>query len=523
MTKITFSIGPLGSGKTQFVTEYIREHIAKDTGANQVNTSNRLAVAVSDLGALNDDGRRIKTAHPNADVFGFKAGCVCCERRQDLEKLLEQIDPSYDNIIIEPSGAANPADFISVVEEIKIKSRPDFTIDDVFLMIPAIHYDQVAQLYSVRAGLSVANHVVLTKTKHVSQDKLALIKKDIRKQNIVGSVSEYDVNTDTKLRLPSRMPWRKTDQVQLEHGHEHYHRITMPLAELSVTELENLLGIQKQGGIVLGTQNVNTSKIGINPIPRIKGVIPGYEFDVVFGELTVRPTSQTIGISRATIIFAKEQSQIALDLASKARSYLATDTKPLSADASLGEKQAAFKYYLDFAHTAQPTNLGRIVANYEATDVPYSIAKDIFLTTKDSAALELALIPYINIRLQALRELPKSTQDDKPYVGVMLGSYLLQMISTKDNIEWEKLCDSTQIEKIKQEVAPSYVAHLKSFTKHTHGSSLEPQDKHYPFFAAMAKLAKPYCNSNLFEDAKQNMITQLDNSFPVASDSWRNI
>jgi hypothetical protein len=201
---------------------------------------------------------------------------------------------------------------------------------------------------------------------------------------------------------------------------------------------------------------------------------------------------------------------------------LSSDTKPLDANATLAEKQAAFKYYLDFAHTAKPSNLGRIVANYEATDLPYSIAKDIYLTTGDSAALELALIPYVGTRLDALTQLLATSQDDKAYVGVMLGSYLLQMIGQKDNINWERLCDSTHIDKIKRDVSVAYIDYLGHFEIKRDGTSLEPQDKHYPFFAAMANLAKPHVLAENYKRAKENMKMQLKDVYPAASELWGN-
>jgi G3E family GTPase len=315
MTNITFAIGPLGSGKTQFVTEYVREYLIDQP-------TRKIAVAVSDLGALNDDARRIKNTHPQTHVFGFKAGCVCCERRQDLERLLENIDSKYSHIVIEPSGAANPADFVSVVEEIKLKHRPDFDIDNVFLMIPALHFDQVSHLYSVRSGLSVANHIILTKIHSVSADTLARIKASVRKLSPTSSISEYDTHIDSRLRLPNVEQWRKKEDANLGHGHghEHYHRITTPLGELTVTQLRQWLGLQEKGSLIItGIQSEQNRDTQVKQIPRIKGIIPGYEFDVVFGELSLRETNHTVGISRATIIFEKEQSQVALNIAAKAR------------------------------------------------------------------------------------------------------------------------------------------------------------------------------------------------------------
>jgi hypothetical protein len=131
----------------------------------------------------------------------------------------------------------------------------------------------------------------------------------------------------------------------------------------------------------------------------------------------------------------------------------------------------------------------------------------------------MALSPYLDIRFKGLRELEQSNQSDKAYVGVMLGSYMVQMLGEKDNVPFDELTESKWVDRIKGEVAPAYFKHLGNFG----GSDLAyfaPDDKHFPFFLWMAERAAPYAERELVSTGARNMANIHNNGL---SEKWERL
>lgn len=96
---VTILTGFLGAGKTTFLNEYI-----------QYNKQSKPAIIENEFGDEGIDGGLIIA--PEADIFEFNNGCLCCNLNDDLFDVLESLwsrKATFDELIIEATGIANPA------------------------------------------------------------------------------------------------------------------------------------------------------------------------------------------------------------------------------------------------------------------------------------------------------------------------------------------------------------------------------------------------------------------------------
>lgn len=99
LVPVTVVAGYLGAGKTTLINELLAD-----------NHGRRLAVVVNDFGAVNIDAALI--ADHDGQTISLKNGCVCCSIADELGDALDRVlalEPTPDQIVIEASGVADPA------------------------------------------------------------------------------------------------------------------------------------------------------------------------------------------------------------------------------------------------------------------------------------------------------------------------------------------------------------------------------------------------------------------------------
>lgn len=99
LVPVTVIAGYLGAGKTTMINELLAD-----------NHGRRLAVLVNDFGAVNIDAALI--ADHDGQTISLKNGCVCCSIADQLGDALDRVlalEPAPDQIVIEASGVADPA------------------------------------------------------------------------------------------------------------------------------------------------------------------------------------------------------------------------------------------------------------------------------------------------------------------------------------------------------------------------------------------------------------------------------
>ena len=109
-TPVFLLTGFLGSGKTTLLNRALKEPALANT-----------AVVVNELGEIGLDQAVIAQATDN--VVLLDAGCLCCANTGALHETLADLDgrrargeiPPFERVIIETSGAADPAPLLNVL------------------------------------------------------------------------------------------------------------------------------------------------------------------------------------------------------------------------------------------------------------------------------------------------------------------------------------------------------------------------------------------------------------------------
>src|SRR5215212_8102379 len=111
--------GFLGAGKTTVVNHLLAHAEGR-----------RIAAVVNDFGAINIDAELIAGASDG--VVSLTNGCICCSLQGDLLRTLAGIlrcNPRPDNIVIETSGVADPADIVrNLMDPVIWKEAPLETV-----------------------------------------------------------------------------------------------------------------------------------------------------------------------------------------------------------------------------------------------------------------------------------------------------------------------------------------------------------------------------------------------------------
>lgn len=163
MPKIPISLitGFLGSGKTSFLSEYLR-----------ANNDKGIALIINELGQIALDQRVLKSSINYADeqMLYLNSGCVCCNKRLDLINSLKNLLDSFDKagvelkqVIIETTGLANPAPILwTLLSDAFLSAH--FVAQSTIACVDAANGFLHLQNKEAREQIIFADSVLLTKT-----------------------------------------------------------------------------------------------------------------------------------------------------------------------------------------------------------------------------------------------------------------------------------------------------------------------------------------------------------------------
>jgi len=190
--------GFLGSGKTTLVNALLKDTRLAET-----------AVAINEFGAIPLDQHLIETDADKTVVLAN--GCLCCNVAGDMEDAVLRIFsrrqdgslPTFQRMIIEPSGLADPAPIAQAILRNPIMSRV-MRLEGVITTVDAVFGEvQIARHPETRKQISLADTLVVTKTDLAPSDDVRRLKSRLRDLNPLARLIEADHGQlDAELLLP---------------------------------------------------------------------------------------------------------------------------------------------------------------------------------------------------------------------------------------------------------------------------------------------------------------------------------
>lgn len=175
---VTLITGYLGSGKTTLLNRILTE----DHGE-------KICVIVNEFGEVGIDNELIVAS--NEEVIEMNNGCICCTVRSDLIESFQRlvtVDQSFDRIIIETTGLADPGPVIQTFfldEHTMMSLKLDAVITVVDSANIVYHWDS----HELQEQIAFANVVLLNKSDLCSQEQLESIQRRIRQYNPLASIN----------------------------------------------------------------------------------------------------------------------------------------------------------------------------------------------------------------------------------------------------------------------------------------------------------------------------------------------
>ncbi len=187
---IVLVAGFLGAGKTTLVNGLLREPGGR-----------RIAAIVNDFGAIDVDAALLGASGDG--IVSLRNGCICCSLQGDLLRTLATLlrrEPAPDAIVIETSGASDPAEIVrSLLDPVVHAEMP---LDTVVTVVDARHLADRPALVDDplwRSQIDAADLCLLTKTDLVGPGELASVRAGLarrRPASLVFDVVDGDVASD---------------------------------------------------------------------------------------------------------------------------------------------------------------------------------------------------------------------------------------------------------------------------------------------------------------------------------------
>lgn len=223
---VTILTGFLGAGKTTFLNTAM---------AARKNT--RFAIIENEFGEEGIDGELVIKAED--DIIEMNNGCLCCTLNDNLFDILNELherEDSFDELIIETTGIADPAGVASpfyTYPEIK----EAFPVKRVICLIDAqLIEDQLEETEEAIKQIAFSDILLINKTDTVSPEYILKLESILKTLNpfakiLTGSRGDLPVNRifdmerddDFKSGRKTCSHGHKHDECHLPHEDEHVH------------------------------------------------------------------------------------------------------------------------------------------------------------------------------------------------------------------------------------------------------------------------------------------------------------
>ncbi|MDV2685998.1 GTP-binding protein [Alkalihalophilus lindianensis] len=174
---VTILTGYLGAGKTTLLNRILTEKHSK-----------KVAVIVNEYGEVGIDNQLVVDSEE--EIVEMNNGCICCTVRGDLIRILrtliysmEQGNVSFDQILIETTGLADPAPVAQTFFVDEVLSEA-FEVDSIVTVIDSKHISKhLNKKDEAQEQIAFADVIVFNKTDLVNENDLKQIEARVSQMN----------------------------------------------------------------------------------------------------------------------------------------------------------------------------------------------------------------------------------------------------------------------------------------------------------------------------------------------------
>jgi len=268
--KIPISIltGFLGSGKTTLLKKILTNKVEK-----------KIAVIINEFGEISLDHALLESG--GTDIIPMPNGCVCCKVSSDLIGVLQNLHErkedksiSYDQVVIETSGLADPAPLLHLLLNDSF-TQSFFTIKEVITMVDSTFIQETIEIYpEVKKQIIFADKILISKT-DISNNEVSEIELLIKKFNTLASISttreldkgldfldskEKQITQGENTEISDAVPYTNRNGGNLTHNHDHSENISSAIYLLDKTISIETLTLFLQGIKIFYGQDLMRAK-----------------------------------------------------------------------------------------------------------------------------------------------------------------------------------------------------------------------------------------------------------------------
>ncbi|WNF35015.1 GTP-binding protein [Bacillaceae bacterium IKA-2] len=174
---VTILTGYLGAGKTTLLNRILTE-----------KHDQKVAIIVNEFGEVGIDNQLV--VNSEEEIVEMNNGCICCTVRGDLIRILrtlvfsiEQNDVTFDRVLIETTGLADPAPVAQTFFMDEIISER-FEVDSIVTVVDSMHVTKHFDVQDeAQEQIAFADIIILNKTDLVTESKLKAIETRINQMN----------------------------------------------------------------------------------------------------------------------------------------------------------------------------------------------------------------------------------------------------------------------------------------------------------------------------------------------------
>ncbi len=184
--KLMVVSGFFGSGKTTFIITAAKRLVE--------NHGLKIAVIVNDIGEIGIDDKVISSYGLKVkELFG---GCVCCQLGDDMIKTLRLVERRVkpDIAILEPSGAADPSQVLSVVS---LAKNFELQLLPLVVLVDATQFKLLlSEMPLAIRKIAFGEIILINKVDQVSSGELSDVTREVVKVNQRAAIHEISAKRE---------------------------------------------------------------------------------------------------------------------------------------------------------------------------------------------------------------------------------------------------------------------------------------------------------------------------------------